>query len=141
MPHQSLGSSSAQTPQQIVWKYFDLITKKDVEGLLELFTENDPVVYEPFSKEEYGLRGKDSIKSFLKVAVMANEGLKWRIRIVKDASDRDGETVTAFVSFERGDTMHGRFTFSFVTEKRPAPAKDGKSDHVKKIKSLRIHFM
>lgn len=139
MPDGSLDSKPLQTRIKLVRRYFNLISKKDVRGLLELFSEKDPVVYEPFSKED-GLHGKDSIESFLKVAIMANEGMKRTIRILEKTAENGDETLTAFVTFERGDTLQGRFTFSFATEPRSASS-SRKGDHIKKIKSLRIRFM
>lgn len=41
----------------MVYDYFRLIYRKDPEGLMRLFAE-DSIVYEPFSKEKGGLRGK-----------------------------------------------------------------------------------
>lgn len=119
------------TEQQIIHRYFELIGRKDVDGILELFADTDPVVYEPFSNEKEGLRGKDDIKSFLRVAVMANEGLKRKIDF---SNGRDG-SVTAEVTFERGTTLHGRFTFSFVDEAGTT------KERARKIKSLRIRFI
>lgn len=127
---QSRGRAKVLIERQIIHRYFELIGKKDVDGILELFADADPVVYEPFSTEKEGLRGKDAIKSFLRVAVMANEGLKRKIDF---ANNGDG-SVTAEVTFERGTTLHGRFTFSFVNE-------TGKTEPAKKIKSLRIRFI
>ena len=123
------------TGQETVHRYFDLITKKDVDGILDLFTEDDPVVYEPFSNEKEGLRGKDAIESFLKIALMANAGLKREIKF-ENGSDYG---TTALVTFERGTTLRGRFTFSFVKETRESKKKD--DDQVRRIKSLRIRFL
>lgn len=122
------------TGQETVRRYFDLITKKDVDGILDLFAEDDPAVYEPFSNEKDGLHGKDAIESFLRVAVMANAGLN---RVIKFENGSDEET-TALVVFERGTTLRGRFTFNFVTEKRESRKGDGM---VKRIKSLKIRFL
>lgn len=111
--------------EQIVYEYFRLISNKDVPGLLDLFAE-DSVVYEPFSKED-GLRGKPKIEHFLKVAVMANAGLKRTIGFVQKSAD----AITALVTFERGDSVKGRFSFLFATEEVSG----------KKIKELVIRFV
>jgi hypothetical protein len=125
----------------LINKYFDLIGRKDFRGILDLFTDTDPVVYEPFSNEKDGLHGKNVIESFLRVAVMANDGLKRQIRIIDGAARHNKDTVTTLVTFERGSTLQGRFSFSFVAEPGPAKAKDGKDDGHIKIKSLRIRFI
>ncbi|MEM2141513.1 MAG: nuclear transport factor 2 family protein [Nitrososphaera sp.] len=122
------------TGQETVRRYFDLITKKDADGILDLFTDDEPVVYEPFSNEKEGLRGKEAIESFLKIVLMANAGLKRDIRF-EDGSD---DETTALVTFERGTTLRGRFTFNFVKEAGEGKKGDG---HVRRIKSLRIKFL
>jgi len=114
------------TNEQMVKEYFRLISKKDVYGLLDLFAE-DSVVYEPFSKEK-GLYGKSTIQHFLKVAVMANAGLKRTITFVQKAAD----AITALVTFERGDSVKGRFTFLFAIEEVSGR---------KMIKELKIRFV
>lgn len=123
--------------KKIIHRYFELIGRKDVRGILDLFTDTDPVIYEPFSNEKDGLHGKGVIESFLRVAVMANDGLKRKIRFI-DGAARDSDTVTALVTFERGGTVDGKFGFSFVTEPGVDMAKDNSN---LKIKSLRIKFI
>src|ERR1044071_2860926 len=66
--------------EDIVFEYFKLIRNKDIEGLIELFAP-DAIVYEPFSKITGGLKGKRSIESFLRVAIMANDTLQHHIVI------------------------------------------------------------
>lgn len=131
---QEAGVGVVLTGQETVRRYFDLITRKDVDGILDLFTDDDPVVYEPFSNEKEGLRGKDAIASFLKIALMANAGLKRDIRFEASGDDE----TTALVVFERGTTLRGRFTFSFITENNGSKKGDGQ---VKRIKSLKIRFL
>jgi len=123
------------TGQETVRRYFDLISRRDVDGILDLFTDDEPVVYEPFSNEKEGLHGKDAIESFLKIALMANAGLK---REIKFEDGNSGEATTALVTFERGTILKGRFTFNFVTEKGESKKGDGM---VKRIKSLKIRFL
>jgi hypothetical protein len=129
-----VGAELVLTSQETVRKYFDLITKKDVEGILDLFTDDEPAVYEPFSNEKGGLHGKDAIESFLKIALMANAGLKREIKF----EDGSGDKTTALVTFERGAILRGRFTFDFVTEKGESKKGNGQ---VKRIKSLKIRFL
>lgn len=112
------------TGEQIVNHYFHLIGKKDVQGLLDLFA-HDAVVYEPFSNVQNGLQGKSSIEYFLKVTVMANAGMRRTIEFV----DRSVDSITALVTFERGDTIKGRFTFNFIL-----------TEAGRKIKVLTIRF-
>jgi hypothetical protein len=93
--------------EQMVNNYFYLISKRDVRGLLELFAD-DAVVNEPFSNVREGLRGKSAIEHFLKVAVMANAGMRKTIEFTNKSED----SITALVTFERGDTIKGKFTFN-----------------------------
>lgn len=116
-----------QTNEQIVNEYFRLIGERDVNGLLELFAE-DAVVYEPFSNLD-GLKGKSSIKHFLKVAVMANAGMHRTIRF----DENTAESIVAIVTFERGDTVKGRFAFTFVADSDETNCR-------RKIKMLKIQF-
>ena len=112
----------------MVNEYFQRIGEKDVNGLLELFAE-DAIVYEPFSNLN-GLQGKSLIGQFLKVAVMANSGMHRAIQF----TDKTSDSVTAIVAFERGDTIKGRFAFTFVTNGETAPLG-------RKIKMLKIQFI
>jgi hypothetical protein len=113
----------------IILEYFKCIDRKDIEGALNLF-DHDAAVYEPFSNIGDGLRGRRAIEPFLKVAMMANSDFKRVIRIEKSSNKKD--SVTAFVTFEKGDKTIGKFTFEFTPD-------DG-SPKGKMIKSLRIEF-
>ncbi|MEO9320610.1 MAG: nuclear transport factor 2 family protein [Nitrososphaera sp.] len=110
--------------EQMVQKYFRLISQKDVRGLLDLFSE-DAVLYEPFSNVPDGLHGKTAIENFLRIAVMANAGMKRTIKLTENTDD----SITAVVTFERGDEITGRFAFHFVTDETG-----------KNIRELRIRF-
>lgn len=110
--------------EQMANHYFHLISRKDVQGLLDLFA-HDAVVYEPFSNIEGGLKGKSAIEYFLRVAIMANTGMKRSIEFV----DKSADSITAIVTFERGDSIKARFNFHFIMEETG-----------KKIKMLRIKF-
>lgn len=119
------------TNREMVNEYFRRVTEKDVGGLLQLFDE-DAVVFEPFSNIKGGLVGRTVIENFLKVVVMANAGFKRTIRFVDESEDR----ITAIVTFERGDSVTGKFAFSFIIRSN--------SDGVqvsKKISALRIEFI
>jgi ketosteroid isomerase-like protein len=127
----TIGAQGTLTSQQIVNKYFQAISKRDVYDLLELFDE-DAVVYEPFSNIKQGLQGKSAIENFLRVAIMANAGLKRTIKFVDETQDK----ITAIVTFERGDSVTGKFSFTFIT------SKDEKSlISNKRIKILKIEFI
>jgi ketosteroid isomerase-like protein len=117
--------------REMVNEYFRRITEKDVRGLLQLFDE-DAVVFEPFSNVKNGLVGRTMIENFLKVVVMANAGLKRTIRFVDEREDR----VTAIVTFERGDSVTGKFAFNFVITTNSEGVQVGK-----KIGMLRIEFI
>jgi hypothetical protein len=115
--------------EELVFQYFKLIGNKDVDGILDLF-DYDAIVSEPFSKSRE-LRGKASIEPFLKVAVMANRGMKRKITIEKSGNGRTAaDRLVALVTFEKGDKTRGRFTFVFAN-----------SDGARKIKSMRIEFL
>src|SRR5215208_2324699 len=75
------------TNKEIVTEYFRLVQKKDTEGLKDLFWP-DGIVFEPFSKLEEGLRGWSQIEPFMKVAIMANESLSYRIAL-EEFEDKD----------------------------------------------------
>jgi ketosteroid isomerase-like protein len=117
--------------REMVNEYFRMVTEKDVRGLLQLFDE-DAVVFEPFSNIKGGLVGKTVIENFLKVVVMANEGFRRTIRFADESEDR----ITAIVTFERGDSVTGRFAFSFITRSNDAGVQVSK-----KIGTLRIQFI
>ena len=51
--------------ESIVYEYFRLIKNKDINGVLDLFAD-DAIIYEPFSKVDEGLKGKGSIRPFLR---------------------------------------------------------------------------
>jgi hypothetical protein len=116
--------------EDIVFEYFELVKNNDIERLMNLFSP-DAVVYEPFSKLSGGISGKQAIESFLRIMIMANNGLQYRIVIenisgIKNRSNVDGnnhenknncsscfsiKVVNALVTFEKGDLLKARFTF------------------------------
>jgi ketosteroid isomerase-like protein len=117
--------------REMVNEYFRLVTEKDVRGLVQLFDE-DATVFEPFSNVKGGLAGMTTIENFLRVVVMANAGFKRTIKFVDESEDR----ITAIVTFERGDSITGKFAFSFVIRT------DSEGVQVsKKIAMLRIEFI
>jgi ketosteroid isomerase-like protein len=117
--------------REMVNEYFRLVTEKDVRGLLQLFDE-DALVFEPFSNIKGGLAGKAVIENFLNVVVMANAGFKRTIRLVDESEDR----ITAIVTFERGDSVTGKFAFSFIITSNSEGVQV-----CKKIGMLRIEFI
>lgn len=117
--------------REMVEEYFRRVEKKDVKGLLQMFDE-DAVVLEPFSNIKGGLTGKTMIENFLRVVAMANDGFKRTIKFVDESEDR----VTAIVTFERGDSVTGKFVFSFVIKSNSEGVQIGK-----RIGTLRIEFI
>ena len=114
----------------IVKEYFRRIKSRDVEGILELFSD-DAVIHEPFSRARR-LFGKTEIKPFLKSVIMANEGLRYEINIERQKNNYTNNLVV-LVIFRKGHEINSRFTFSFDNS--------GKSNIYGKIKSLLIEFI
>ena len=115
------------TDEQIVARYFRCMDNKDLDGILELF-DYDAELYEPFSNITGGLKGRSSMESFFKVAMMANSNLRRTIKIEKTNKPN---TIIALVTFEKGDKVKGKLTFEFGDDE----------DNRKKIKSLHIEFL
>ncbi|MGB8032504.1 MAG: nuclear transport factor 2 family protein [Nitrososphaeraceae archaeon] len=148
--------------KDIVFEYFRLIKNKDLEHLLDLFAY-DAVVYEPFSKLAGGLRGRSAIESFLKVAIMANDALKHEIIIEKKpytttmddtSGNKDDNTIsygknnsnksiTALVTFERGESATARFTFGLNSDDEDSNNSNDRffNSKQKMIKTLHIQFI
>ncbi len=114
--------------KDLVYEYFRFIGDKDLDALLNLFTD-DAVIYEPFSKSDDGLRGRAAIEPFLKIAMMASDNLQRSIAIEKQEKDQ----ISAIATFEKGDKVKGRFTFEFDSSNDKEPES--------KIKVLRIQFL
>ena len=114
----------------IVQEYFIRIKSRDIEGLLELFSD-DAEIYEPFSRSSR-LFGKNEIKSFLKSVIIANEGLQFEINIESQKNNHTNNLV-ALVKFRKGHAINSRFTFSFENTTR--------SNINGKIRSILIEFI
>jgi len=126
--------------EDIVYEYFRLIRTKDIYRLLDLFVD-DAIIHEPFSKSEDGkgrLHGKNAIEYFLRVAMMASAGLREEVEIEKPKLSRDNDInqVVAYVTFERGGKLRGKFTFELSSEENR-----NSLQKQKKIKSLDIQFV
>lgn len=146
------NKTTIKSEKDIIFEYFRRIRDKDISGLLDLFTD-DAVIYEPFSKSEniqgkttIGLLGKQGIEPFLRVVVMANEGLEYNITIDKiyekmDNSNNKTTEISAIITFERGDRITARFTFELI-----CPATGSSKNNINpnqneiKIKTLNIQF-
>lgn len=152
--------------EDIVFEYFRLIKKKDIERLINLFSPN-AIIYEPFSKLRGGLKGKQAIESFLKIVIMANDSLKHHITIenssdVKNRSnignnDNDNrnnnknnsisshdKVIIALVIFEKGDSVKARFTFGLSSDDdnyNDNNNRDTNSKYNNKIMTLHIQFI
>lgn len=123
------GGRLITTNKDLVMEYFSRISKGNLDGVLDLFSE-EATLYEPFSSES-GLHGISEIESFMRVAMMANAGLE---REITFPAQKKPDEIVANITFKRGDTIKGRFTFK--TE--DVPDSEGFS---KKIKSLKIEFV
>ena len=143
---QTLLLESLKTADGVVKAYFTLITKKDLDSLLELF-DDEAVIYEPFSNVEDGLQGKTAIENFLKVAFMANAGLHRETEFERITDDE----AIALITFERGGFVKARFSFRLVKEEedyisnkmataRTAPMAAA-AGQKKRIKELKIQFL
>jgi ketosteroid isomerase-like protein len=126
--------------EDIVYEYFRLIRTKDIYRLLDLFMD-DAIIHEPFSKSGDGkgrLQGKNAIKSFLTVAMMASEGLREQVEIEKSKLRRGNNIsqVTAYVTFEKGGKLQAKFMFELRSEENC-----NSLQKQKKIKSLDIQFI
>ena len=155
--------------KSLVFEYFRSIKEKDIDSLLDLFTE-DAVIYEPFSKLSTagdGLRDRTAMRAFFQVAAMASDGLEYNItsqesRQVDEeytinrnncnnnsrniGKARNSSAITALVRFERGSSANARFIFETVN----CPASntltrnkggDERTRETRKIKNLRIEFL
>jgi len=114
----------------MVQEYFKRIKSGDVQGLLELFSD-DSVVYEPFSKSKR-LFGKAEIEPFLRSVIMANEGVQYELKIVQQKNNSK-DNLVALVTFRKENEIRARLTFAFES-----------SDHfkfIRTIKSLLIEFI
>jgi hypothetical protein len=140
------------TNKEIVAEYFRLIQSKDIEGLKDLFW-SDAIVFEPFSKLEKGLRGWSQIEPFMKVAIMANESLSYRIALeefedkdnknnnIKDiqdskANNNTNEIVKSVVTFQKDDVVKAKFRFELSKNINSTSNSDQK-----KIKSLSLSLI
>ncbi len=120
----------AESREDIIFKYFRLISDRDLEGLLDLF-DDDATIYEPFSTSQV-LHGRSSIEPFLKVALMANSNMRRKIKISKEAEPgQPDDQLTAHVTFEKGDKTKARFTFGFEPDEEKGW----------RIKTLHIKFV
>lgn len=115
-----------RTEEDLVQEYFKCIDKKDLPGVMELFS-HEATVQEPFSNIKGGLKGRSAIEPFVKVAMMANASLHRTIKIEKPARPN---RLVALITFEKGDKVKGRFAYEFEDEP------DGK-----RIRSLKIEFI
>ena len=113
----------------IAQEYFKRIKSGDVQGLLALFSD-DSIIYEPFSRSKR-LFGKSEIEPFLKSVIMANEGVRYELKIVQQMN-KPMNNVVAQVIFCKENEIKSRFTFGFEN------SRDFKL--ISRIKSLIIEF-
>jgi hypothetical protein len=166
-----LNSNLQDDRRQVVLDYFRLIKEKDMPGLLNIFTD-DCIIYEPFSrgsifhnsdgaKKSY-LKGSSEIESFLKIVMMASDGLQYEIKFIDepmnikyeqsnddfDATPSSSSIISALATFygnEGADELKGWLTFHVLPEKNNDSAIKTDNDYnnisnKKKIKTLLIQF-
>jgi len=114
----------------MIKEYFSRIKSRDLGGLLDLFSD-DAVIHEPISRAK-SLVGKNEIMPFLKIVIMANEGLHYEINIERQKANHMDNFV-ALVVFRNGYVINSRFTFCFDNA-------EGANTNGK-IKSLLIEFL
>jgi len=123
--------------------FFRLIEDKNIDRLLNLFSK-DSVVYEQFSNIEGGLRGRSAIEPFLRVSMMANDGLRHEIKFEKPQSQpntdiaNNDRVINAVVTFQKGDKEKARFTFEFDDSDEII---DSHQREIRRIKTLSIRFL
>jgi hypothetical protein len=121
-------TTTTTTNQELVFECFKLASQKKIEEMLELLAD-DVIIYEPFSKKEDGLRGKEAVRSFLSMIVLASDDdLHYDISVEEDSNDK----IVTLVVFEKGDKITSKFTF----EMTPSKAKNKK-----KIRVVRVEFL
>ena len=125
---QSRSKAIITTEKELAEEYLRAVPVSTSKALA-LFTY-DAVLYEPFSNSQGGLRGKEDIGDFLKIAHMANQGLQKEITFQIQGKNK----IDAIVQFRRGDSVKGKF--QFIME----DVNNG-TNFQKKIKELRIQFL
>jgi len=126
------NETSIKSSEDLVYEYFRLLHSKDVSTLLQLFDDN-AAIYEPFSKSKEGLSGHGAIEPFLRVAIMAIQGLASDIEILTPKQGVGDQERTAIVTFHRGDKVRFLFNFEFTN--------NIKNNLRRRIKSLHISFL
>jgi ketosteroid isomerase-like protein len=101
--------SVVKLKETVVRDYFTRLRRGDVDGLIRMFS-GDAIVREPFSKLKT-LNGKTEIESFLKVVIMANEGMHQELVIAKRDREASENQITAIVTFRKGSSIKCRFVF------------------------------
>jgi hypothetical protein len=139
----NLNSKNMDNRRQVVSDYFRLIMKKDMDGLLNLFTD-DCIIYEPFSKvstlhnsdstKKTYLKGRFEVEPFLKIVMMACDRLEYEINFIDEPMDIDREqpneifdstfsssllisVLTTFYRNQGEAKLKERFTFHVASEK------------------------
>ena len=114
----------------VVREYFRRIRSGDVEGILNLFSD-DAVIHEPFSKSKH-LSGKSEIEPFLNSVIMANQGLDYGLKIEKEKQE-DNTALIANVIFRKEGSIRCRITFELENTKA--------DKSVRRIRLMNIEFI
>jgi hypothetical protein len=128
---------------------------------MNLFS-SDAIIYEPFSKLSGGISGRQAIESFLRIVIMANNKLLYRIVIenISDIKNRsnvddnhdhknknkcsncfDVKVVNARVTFEKGDSLKARFAFGLSCNNENNNDNNYINSKYSMIRSLHIQFI
>ena len=127
----AIFKNKTESLNQLIIKYFSLIQDKDVNNLLELFTD-DAIVYEPFSKMLQGLHGKTQIESFFRIMILSCDNVNWEISIeYMNINSTKNEVISVLVIFVKEGKLKARFIFEITS----------KNKDKKKIKTLDIRFI
>jgi hypothetical protein len=130
---------------------------------MKLFSP-DAIIYEPFSKLIEGISGRQTIESFLRIVIMANDELQYHIIIesisniknrytIDDSHNHENKNtcsncshlkvVNALISFEKGDSLKARFTFGLSCDNDDNDDNDDNyiSSKCNTIRSLHVEFI
>ncbi|MGD1837928.1 MAG: nuclear transport factor 2 family protein [Nitrososphaeraceae archaeon] len=118
----SMIEISNSIKKNIIMKYFRFVQIGDLDNLLELFDE-DIIIYEPFSKIKKGLKGKQNITSFLKIAIFSTKDMRYDLKFESINNNLN----SVLVRYKKNGEKNFKFNFKFVSLNR-----------IVKIKSIEI---
>lgn len=122
------NSMNIETNKKLVNDFFKLLSLKDFQSLVSLFS-NDATVIEPFSKEGK-IMGKEGLSEFFKIMSIASDGLNHSFSFEKVLP----ENISIISEYQRGNKITARFDFNFRNDN------DG-TNISNKITELKIMFL